>query len=148
MTIQPVAASGNRFEYVDQPFGFPANAILAYSYAKVTDGVEGPRSPETEVRLTGVPAMATRLLANVPNPFNPSTEVHFEMQKPGRVRVAVYAMDGRLVRTLVDDSLAAGPHHRAWDGRDDGGRQVSSGAYYLRLETAESVDHRKMMLLK
>lgn len=148
LTVQPVAASGNRFEYVDQPFGFPANATLTYSYAKVVGGVEGPRSAETEVRFTGVPAMVTRLLANVPNPFNPSTAVHFEMQKPGRVRVAVYAMDGRLVRTLVDDSLAAGPHHRVWDGRDDGGRQVSSGAYYLRLETAESVDHRKMMLLK
>ena len=144
----PVAASGSRFEYVDQPFGFPANTTLSYSYTRVTDGVEGPRSLETEVLLADLPAVRTRLLANVPNPFNPSTEVHFELQLAGRARVAIYAMDGRLVRTLVDDALGAGPHHRVWDGRDDTGRQASSGAYYLRLETADAVDHRKMMLLK
>lgn len=148
LTAVPVAASGSRFEYLDQPFGFPANTTLAYSYTKVTNGIEGPRSLETEVLLTNLPAVRTRLLANVPNPFNPSTEIHFELQQAGRARVAIYAMDGRLVRTVVDDALAAGPHHRLWDGRDDTGRQASSGAYYLRLETADAVDHRKMMLLK
>jgi len=55
---------------------------------------------------------------------------------------------GRLVRTLVDEDLSAGPHHREWFGQDDQGRPVPSGAYYIRLETASRVDHGKVMLLK
>ena len=143
--LTPVAG---RFSFVDRPFGFAEGTLVAYSYSKVAGGIEGPRSPATEVRLSGVPALRTQLLANVPNPFNPSTEVRFQLRTPGRVRVAVYDMTGRLVRDLVDASLGAGPHHRVWDGRDRSGRTVPSGAYYLRLQTPDASDARKMMLLK
>ena len=88
------------------------------------------------------------LKQNYPNPFNPSTTISFALPQTAQVDLAVYAMDGRLVRTLVDDNLAAGPHHRLWDGRDDGGRQVSSGAYYLRLEADGTTQFQKMTLLK
>jgi len=148
LTDRPVTATGGGFTYVDRPFGYADGTVLFYSYARVTGGIEGPRSPETEVLLAGMPAPGTKLLANVPNPFNPSTEVRFQLQRPGRVRVAVYDMTGRLVRDLVDEDLVGGPHHRVWDGRDRGGRPVPSGAYYLRLETPDATDHRKMMLLK
>jgi len=148
LTDRPVTATEGGFTYVDRPFGYADGTVLHYSYAKVAGGVEGPRSPETEVHLTGMPAPGTKLLANVPNPFNPSTEVRFQLQRPGRTRIAVYDMTGRLVRDLVDEDLAAGPHHRVWDGRDRGGRPVPSGAYYLRLETPDATDHRKVMLLK
>ena len=133
---------------MDQPFGYTNGALLTYSYSAVTEGIEGVRSPGTEVRLSGVPAARTQLLANVPKPFNPSTEVHFQLEGTQRVHVSIYDVNGRLVRTLVDAVLPAGPHHRTWDGRDNGGRAMSSGAYYLRLVADGSVDHRKMMLLK
>jgi flagellar hook assembly protein FlgD len=55
---------------------------------------------------------------------------------------------GRLVRTLVNEQAAAGENGVTWQGRDDGGRRVSSGAYYVRLVTDGQVDHRKIMMLK
>lgn len=148
LTALPLRGNDTEFVYADQVDAFAPGTALFYSYALLEGSTETLRSPETRVTVGGVPVLASRLLPNVPNPFNPSTEVHFEVQAPGRVRVSVYGLDGRHVRTIVDDHLAAGPHHRVWDGRDDSGRQASSGAYYLRLETADKVDHRKMMLLK
>lgn len=48
------------------------------------------------------------------------------------IKVAVYDLAGRLVRGLHDGMLEAGPHHIAWDGRDDAGRQATSGVYLVR----------------
>jgi len=95
-----------------------------------------------------MPALTTRLLPNVPNPFNPMTEIRFELARPQRTRVAVYDVTGRLVKVLADGRLEAGAHIRIWQGRDSGDRQVPSGAYYVRLETDSTVDHHKIMLLK
>lgn len=145
---QPRTAEGGHFVYHDNPMGFDNGSTLHYSYAVIQDGVEVTRSPETEIILNGVPMVSTRLLPNVPNPFNPMTEVKFEMEKAGQVRVAVYDVSGRKVKTLVNESLSSGPHSRLWQGRDSSGRQVPSGTYYLRMETGGHVDHHKMMLLK
>ena len=60
----------------------------------------------------------------------------------------IYDVTGRLVRTLVARELTHGPHSEVWQGRDDAGRPVPSGAYYVRLVTGEGVDNRKIMLLK
>jgi flagellar hook assembly protein FlgD len=88
------------------------------------------------------------LLSNVPNPFNPQTRIRFELSQPGSAQVGIFDVSGRLVRTLVSESLAAGPHERVWQGKDNDGRQVPSGAYYVRLVTRAGVDHCKIMLLK
>ena len=88
------------------------------------------------------------LLENVPNPFNPSTEIRFELGREQTVRVRVYDLSGRVVRTLVHGHLQAGVHSEVWTGRDDSGRKVASGSYYVRLETPHGVDRRKIMLLK
>ncbi|MEN8008254.1 MAG: choice-of-anchor D domain-containing protein [Candidatus Krumholzibacteriota bacterium] len=95
----------------------------------------------------GTPAV-TRILPNAPNPFNPETDIRFELSRPGQVRLVVFDVTGRRVKTLHDGHLEAGPHSLVWQGRDDGGRPVASGLYYLRMDTVEGVQHRKMMLLK
>jgi hypothetical protein len=89
-----------------------------------------------------------RLVGSAPNPFNPSTEIRFETVRPGDARVAVYDLQGRRVRLLVDEYRPAGPNTAAWDGRDASGRTVASGAYYVRLETRDGSDLLKIMLLK
>jgi len=90
----------------------------------------------------------TRLLPNVPNPFNPMTEIRFELAAPQAVSLRIYDVTGRLVRELADGPLPTGPHTRVWQGRDDSGRPVPSGAYYVRLVTEGRIDRRKVMLLK
>ena len=76
----------------------------------------------------------SRLLSNYPNPFNPQTTIRFDLKRDGPVSLRAYDVQGRLVRTLVDTYLASGPREVPWDGRDDSGRSISSGTYYLRLE--------------
>jgi len=144
--VRPV--DGHTFTYRDDLPDHLTGTTLFYSYALLKNGQEVARSPEVAVKVSSVPAALTRLLPSVPNPFNPMTEIRFEMRDPGAVRVTVHDVTGRLVRTLVEGDLPAGPHRREWFGQDDQGRPVPSGGYYIRLETGSQVDHGKVMLLK
>jgi len=88
------------------------------------------------------------LQQNSPNPFNPATVIRYELATPGRVVLRVYDSRGRLVKTIIDASLAAGPHSAVWDGRDDGGRKAASGVYFYRLDTGRSTQAKKMVLVE
>nr|MEE4269162.1 FlgD immunoglobulin-like domain containing protein [Candidatus Krumholzibacteria bacterium] len=93
----------------------------------------------------------TRLLGNVPNPFNPSTEIRFELSvrdAAAPVRLGVYDVRGRLVRTLHHGPLSAGPQGIVWDGLDHQGTQVASGVYFYQLSTAGRARTGRMLLIK
>ncbi len=85
---------------------------------------------------------------NYPNPFNPKTTIAFDLPATGKVDLTIFDLSGRQVATLVSGELAAGSHHVVWLGRDDDGRQMSSGLYFSRLSFANEVLTRKMVLLK
>lgn len=93
------------------------------------------------------PAMA-RLLRNYPNPFNPLTTVAFTLDRDAQAKLRVYDVRGRLVRRLLDSYLSAGPRSVTWDGKDDSGRLVASGTYFLRLEAGGAFLSRTVSLLK
>jgi hypothetical protein len=78
-----------------------------------------------------VPAV-TRLMHNAPNPFYGNTVIAFDLARAGQVKVQLFNVAGRLVRTLADEQKAPGAYRLQWDGRDNAGRQVSSGIYLLR----------------
>jgi hypothetical protein len=89
------------------------------------------------------------LLRNVPNPFNPKTEIHFALAVEAQVELAVFDVSGRRIATLLGGKLPAGQHSEEWNGIDDAGRPVSSGIYFARLATDEGlVDTQKLTLLK
>lgn len=94
-----------------------------------------------------LPSMS-ELRANVPNPFNPSTEFSFVLSQAGPVSLRVYTVRGELVRTLVDEDMAAGPHSLVWNGIDDQGRQAASGAYIVRFVAPDRTQSRHITLLK
>ncbi|MBD3219745.1 hypothetical protein GF314_00760 [bacterium] len=91
-----------------------------------------------------------RVLAAHPNPFNPQTELTFELARAGRVELDVYDLAGRRVARLVASDLPAGLHHAVWSGRDDHGRPVSSGTYLARLHGPGAVGEQvtKITLVK
>lgn len=91
---------------------------------------------------------AFRLAQNHPNPFNPMTTISYALPTAQHVSLVVYSVDGRRVRTLVDAAAAAGVHEAVWDGRDDAGRQVASGAYFYRLDAGPYTRTNKMVLMK
>jgi hypothetical protein len=94
-------------------------------------------------------ASSYRLFQNVPNPFNPTTAIRFDVPAAGgRVTLQVFRVEGRLVRTLVDGYAAGGGQSIVWDGSDDRGRRVSSGLYFYRLRAAGFTEVRKMILLR
>ncbi|UCD17712.1 MAG: T9SS type A sorting domain-containing protein, partial [Candidatus Zixiibacteriota bacterium] len=85
---------------------------------------------------------------NHPNPFNPATEISFELPRTSRVTLAVYNLLGQEIATLIDRELQAGRHAVIWNGRDESGRKVSSGVYLYRIQADEFSKSKKMILLK
>jgi hypothetical protein len=107
-------------------------------------------SPQT---ITGVVDQGTpnyfALYQNLPNPFNPSTAIQYDVPASGgKVRLRIYDASGRLVRTLVDGMESPGAKTVRWDGRDNYGHQASSGIYFYRLSAMGFKKVRKMVLLK
>ena len=82
-----------------------------------------------------------------PNPSRGSTEIGFALPRSGRVSLAVYDVGGRRVRTLVNGTLPSGERVASWDGRDEGGRPVSSGLYLVRLEAVGRTLSRRLVIL-
>lgn len=98
--------------------------------------------------LSGVPAPAAGALRLAPNPFNPRTLLRGEMAAPGRARVTVHDLRGRLVAVMHDGHLETGPFSLAWDGRDRSGRDAPGGVYLFRVDTAAGADVTRGVLLK
>jgi hypothetical protein len=92
--------------------------------------------------------VAFRAAPPAPNPFNPSTTIAFELPAGQDVRLAIYGLDGRRVRSLLQTALPAGRHATRWDGRDDRGRTVASGMYLYRLEAGPWSASGKLELVK
>lgn len=93
-------------------------------------------------------ASRSRLLANRPNPFNPRTELRFELVEPGDLRLELFDAAGRRVRAWSRTSHPTGEGSIVWTGEDERGREVSSGVYFLRLVTGSGSDHRRILLLR
>ncbi len=109
----------------------------------VTAVGSGSTSPETIV------AAPTCSLAIYPNPFNPVTTMSFDLPRSSSVRLGIFDVVGRLVRTLVAEEYhAAGRFEVSWNGHDDGGRMVTSGTYFVRMQAGSEAVTRKVMLLK
>lgn len=95
------------------------------------------------------PAAPSAVLGqNAPNPFNPATNITFELPQAGAVDLRIYNTTGQLVKTLAKGPFDAGTHVVRWDGRDDEGGALSSGVYYYEIVTASGRQSKKAVLLK
>lgn len=88
------------------------------------------------------------LLANYPNPFNPSTQITYGLPKTGKVEINIYNTLGQRIRQLWSNNQSAGYHQIEWDGRNDAGSLVGTGMYLYQIVTAEGQVVRKMILMK
>jgi hypothetical protein len=91
---------------------------------------------------------AFSLKGNYPNPFNPITNIHYELYKNTQVKITIYDVLGREVRQLVSGELVSGYHKTIWDATNDHGKQVSAGVYLYQIQAGEFVQVKKMVLLK
>jgi hypothetical protein len=116
-------------------------AYVAWSDERLPASIGKNRDVFYKVGLNVVTAVSTetrpalaRLLRNYPNPFNPVTKIQFVVNRDAQVSLRVFDVQGRAVRTLMDSYVSAGSRVIGWDGKDDGGRSLASGTYFLRLQ--------------
>jgi hypothetical protein len=94
------------------------------------------------------PPMTTELAQNYPNPFNPETTIRFHLNESQKIRLLIFDLTGKLVRTLAEGKFPAGEQTISWDGRDQQGQWVASGVYFYELLTDNKVERKKMTLLR
>jgi subtilisin-like proprotein convertase family protein len=145
---QVLPIGDGRLNFTDAGEGLVEGDKVIYSCALVREGKEIGFSEEVEVTFKAMTPQVLALHDNYPNPFNPVTNIKFDLPKSGRVRLNVFDVSGRLVKTLVDENRTAASYTVVWDGTDNRGGRVASGTYYYRLQANDKVLTHKMMLVK
>ncbi len=88
------------------------------------------------------------LKQNYPNPFNPSTHIHFSLPQTAPVKLSIYDVQGRLIKTLVNAVTPAGSQTVTWDGTNAQGQPVPSGVYLYELRSEEFSQVQRMVLIR
>jgi len=137
---------------------FPAAALSSIGFSGDLEGafylgdmrLVAPFNPNTAVveEYAPVHPSAFSLQPNFPNPFNSSTAIRFVLPYAADVHLSLFNLAGQQVATLVEGRRGAGHYTLHWDGRDDGGRVLASGAYFYRLRAGAQAETRKLLLLR
>jgi hypothetical protein len=146
--MRPTVGAVETVSYIASVDGDPSPDILAgtregeiYCFAGGS-GLSDVREPSAEDEA------ASHDLWNHPNPFGPATTIHYRVPRAMRVTLAIFDVQGRMVRTLVADRLAPGMHMAVWTGRDQAGRPVAAGIYFARLMVGDGIVSEKITLLR
>jgi hypothetical protein len=121
------------------------NWFLLVGPSSMSAGLGGRRLPGSG-EAPPIPA-AFALRQNQPNPFDRTTSIRFELPAETRVRLEIFDLQGRLVRTLADAGYPAGFHVLEWDHRTDGGQALGAGVYLYRIQAGSFRDQKKIVLL-
>jgi hypothetical protein len=113
------------------------NVMELLGPADVEDEADNPNAPKTFT-----------LFQNMPNPFNPETQISYNLTKDSQVSVTIYNLLGQKVKTLFEGYQSTGIQTLIWNGRNDQGEQLSSGIYFYRLQADNIVETKKMTLMK
>lgn len=129
----------------------PDESILSLLYEQVSDAESGPQRElrlflEQRLELPTQPRFLVH--PNMPNPFNPSTTIRFEIPARSHVSVQVIDLTGAVVRRLANGILDPGAHEVIWHGRDEQGRAAPTGVYFYRVDAPGFTETRKMTLVK
>lgn len=148
-------ASGNYYEilYANLTYSYPVIDADSFMFTKQVVGANGPIVMDAtcggelfpgEVPVSSPVTPASYAVASAfPNPFNPTTTIHFTLPEASRVTLNVYDMNGRLVSTLINGMREAGAQQATFDGSN-----LSSGVYMYTLNTGANLITGKMALVK
>ena len=152
---EPTSYCGPTAFYMDERILFTqvfvrGHALALFAIDSVNGGLVDAMSIVKNPNPTSVRVATprSRLLANVPNPFNPATFIPFEIPATTHVRLDVYGADGRRITRLSDSAYPAGQHRVLWNGVDQRGQSVPSGVYVVRMRAAGRTVTRKVTLLR
>jgi len=132
--------------YVDWDFEEIWSADDDYS---INDGYPYLLDETVSVEEEPLKPLTGKTLRIYPNPFNPDTNICFELTGGAEIELRIYNIRGQLVRILLNEYLPEGEHTIVWNGRDTNNRSVSSGVYFAELRvTDRKAERSKMLLLK
>ncbi len=138
------SASKQSYQYIDK--NVSAGNIYYYRLVDVsTRGIEQWHGP---VVVELIKPTQDQLEQNAPNPFNAHTRISYSIKKGGDVSLAIYNLQGQLVRTLVEARQQAGSYSVIWDGKNFDGRDVPSGTYLYTMQTPDGELSHRMTLVK
>jgi len=142
LTATPLAGAARRAELpvTGDPNGDVFRLLAVHPYGVTSEAGETALTDAGQTRLALYPAH--------PNPAPGTTAIGFALPRQANVRLRVYDVAGRLVRTLVDGQVAAGEGVKIWDGRNNEGGLAAGGMYFYRLETDNGTLTRKLILVR
>jgi hypothetical protein len=135
--VDTPGSAGRAFVYGDNLFVADGSSLQVFPRpCEVPSGVGSP--------------LAGRVLSltAVPNPSSHGATFALELPYPQQVRVSLYDVAGRQVRTLRDGILGAGTHDLFWNGKDDGGRMAGAGIYWARVKTEEGARTARVVIVR
>ncbi|RMG67129.1 MAG: T9SS C-terminal target domain-containing protein, partial [Calditrichaeota bacterium] len=138
----PVSANLTDVAFVDTLAGFAvgqAGTIIRTRSGGIPVSLPAPPEP---------PIRNFALLGNFPNPFNPETEIHYQVAAAGQVEFRLVDLNGRLVRRWTEHPATAGRYRLHWDGTDQQGRPVASGVYLLSMQAGPFLQTIKLTLVR
>jgi acetyl esterase/lipase len=117
-------------------------------YKMMTDFLKAASGTTAVEAGASKPTSKFTISSNYPNPFNPSTTIEYSLKKDSKIEIQILDSLGRPARSLFKGRSASGTHTITWDGRDDNGKTMPSGAYYYQIVSEAGSSARKMLLLK
>ncbi|MCC7140945.1 MAG: T9SS type A sorting domain-containing protein [Candidatus Eisenbacteria bacterium] len=126
---------------------FASDGFVSQLGFYVDDLVLDPGVTPTDVGDPALPA-ATVLLAPGPNPFRDAATIRFALREPAQVRLELFDIAGRRVRSLLDAPLGAGFHLADWNGHTDQGYETSAGIYFVRMTAGDRTFERKVLRIR
>jgi hypothetical protein len=124
-----------------------SDAAITITYTIFDDNKEIISKGTQTVALKAVPD-SYALHNNFPNPFNPVTNIFYDLPESGHVRMVIYDLLGREVTTLINKTMESGYYATRWNGRNQYGEPVSAGIYFYHLQTGAYSKAQKMLLVK
>jgi hypothetical protein len=118
-----------------------------------TDPGDPPGLPECPIigvaePQTAAPNAVASLGRAFPNPVSGTSRIHYSIGRPGSVKLRIFDVSGRVVRTLVDEIREIGEHSIVWDGRGDSGERAGSGVFFYQLDASGYRSARKIVVLQ
>lgn len=108
-----------------------------------------PLTPVTNIQdITSVNDIEFPFVLTYPNPFNPNTRIRFSLLEKEPVRIAIYDVNGKLIKKIADKTLSAGTHEYVWNGRTDHNNSVGSGLYFCRITAGSKSKTMKLILIR
>lgn len=133
---------------------YPDNGLFSFAARELEqEGLEAPKAENSNTNQEEAIAKDFSV-ESYPNPFNPSTTISYSLPSESNVKIAIYDIMGRIVKTLASESKPMGSYQVTWDGTNSNGARVTSGIYLYRFEavTLENNKHfsksAKLMLVK